>query len=127
VTLLLDTHVFLWWIGDEPRLGRQARAAVSEAGDAVHVSAASVWEIAIKMARGRLRLPRDEPLSTLIESEGFNEIPVTSRHAEVLLRLPLAHGDPFDRLIVAQAMAEEMTLVTADRTLEAYKIPILRT
>lgn len=122
--LLLDTHVLLWWQTDDRRLGREAREAIATA-DLVWVSAVSGWEASIKAARGRLRL--DERFRILVAVDGFTELPVSLAHAERLLDLPAHHGDPFDRLLVAQALVEKATLVTHDRALEPYGAPVIWT
>lgn len=122
--LLLDTHVVLWWQTDDRRLGRAARRAIATA-DIVWVSAVSGWEASIKVARGRLRL--DERFRMLVAADGFTELPVSLTHAERLLELPQHHADPFDRLLVAQALAEKATLVTHDRALEPYDVPFIWT
>jgi len=109
VTLLLDTHVVLWWRLDSPRLKRGARDAIGSA-NLVWVSAASGWEVAIKQALGKLRLA--DPFESLVLASDFGELPVTLRHAEQLLKLPPHHTDPFDRMLIAQAQVEGATLVT---------------
>ena len=122
--LLIDTHVVLWWQRDDRRLKPAARKAIAQA-DVVWVSAATACEVAIKLALGRLRV--DEPLHITVGTDDFSELPLTIRHAEELQRLPLHHGDPFDRLLIAQARAEGATIVTHDRALEAYGVPIIWT
>lgn len=117
MTLLLDTHVVLWWQRDDRRLGREARRAIATA-DVVWVSAVSGWEVAIKSALGRLRL--DEPFRALLAADDFTELPMTLVHSERLHQLPPHHGDPFDRMLVAQALAERATLVSHDRAFEPY-------
>jgi PIN domain nuclease of toxin-antitoxin system len=124
VRLLLDTHVVLWWQTDDRRLGREARKAIATA-DIVWVSAASAWEASIKAARGRLRL--DEKFQFLVAADDFTELPVSLAHAEVLRDLPPHHADPFDRLLVAQAITEKATLVTHDRAIEPYGLPVIWT
>jgi PIN domain nuclease of toxin-antitoxin system len=119
--LLLDTHVFLWWLADSARLGADTRKLIAHA-DAVQISAASAWEVAIKMGLGRLRL--DDPIAALIERDGFEELPITIAHAAELLLLPHHHGDPFDRMLVAQARVEGLTLVSHDRQLKPYQVTI---
>jgi PIN domain nuclease of toxin-antitoxin system len=121
--LLLDTHAFLWWRADDPRLGTVARDAIAMA-DVVHVSAASVWEAGIKIRLGRLRLP--EPLAKGVAASGFAELPIRFAHAERAAELPGHHGDPFDRMLVAQAQVEGLTLVTHDRAIWQYDVPVLR-
>jgi PIN domain nuclease of toxin-antitoxin system len=122
--LLLDTHVVLWWQTDDRRLGREARQAIATA-DLVWVSAVSGWEASIKAARGRLRL--DEKFRFLVAADEFTELPVSLAHTERLLDLPPHHGDPFDRLLVAQALVEKATLVTHDRAIEPYGMPVIWT
>jgi PIN domain nuclease of toxin-antitoxin system len=122
--LLLDTHVVLWWQTDDRRLGREARKAIATA-DIVWVSAVSGWEATIKAALGRLRL--DEKFRILVAADDFTELPVSLTHTERLLDLPPHHGDPFDRLLVAQALVEKATLVTHDRAIEPYGAPVIWT
>ena len=122
--LLLDTHVFLWWRMDDPRLTQPLRAAVAEA-ELVFVSVASAWEVAIKMALGRLRLP--DCFETGVVDSGFERLLLTFAHAEGAGRLPVHHSDPFDRMLVAQAQAEGLTLVTHDRHLAPYDVDVLWT
>jgi PIN domain nuclease of toxin-antitoxin system len=122
--LLLDTHVFLWWRADDPFLQDSARSAIADA-DLVFVSAATAWEAAIKAALGRLELP--DTVESGVEDSGFEKLSITFSHAEAAAVLPQHHHDPFDRMLVAQAAAEDLTLVTHDRKLEAYDVPILWT
>ncbi len=122
--LLLDTHVFLWWRENNPLLHRKAKSAIADA-DIVFVSAASAWEAAIKVSLGRLKLP--DTVESGVEESGFEKLPITFSHAEEVAALPLYHHDPFDRLLIAQAAAEGLTLVTHDRKLEPYGIPIFWT
>ena len=122
--LLLDTHVLLWWQTDDRRLGRVARKA-SAAADIVWVSAVSGWEASIKAARGRLRL--DEKFRILVAADQFTELPVSLTHTERQLDLPPHHADPFDRLLVAQALVEKATLVTHDRAIAPYGVPVIWT
>ena len=121
MSLLLDTHVFLWFLADSPRLSKGARASIARAGS-VRVSVASLWEIAIKLSLGRLRAKRLDAnrLSTLASDCGFLELQINATHAAGLLALPNIHDDPFDRMLVAQAIAEDLTILTADQTLLAY-------
>ncbi len=116
--LLLDTQVYLWFLADSPKLSRKARAAIQEADD-VYVSAASIWEASIKIGNGRLQA---EPAGLVagIEASGFAELPVLARHGALVARLPGHHRDPFDRLLLAQAMHEPMRLLTADAALRKY-------
>lgn len=121
--LLVDTHALLWWRGDYQRLGGRAREAITNPDVALFFSAASIWEIAIKRARGKLNVPVNL-LDTMVE-RGFIELPVRSRHAIVAGALPLHHSDPFDRMIVAQAQSERLTVVTSDARIAAYDVPVL--
>jgi PIN domain nuclease of toxin-antitoxin system len=120
--LLLDTHVFLWWRVDDGRLGEPARSAISGA-DLVMVSAASAWEAAIKARLGRLELP--ERFEAGVLASGFERLPIGFSHAEAAAALPAHHRDPFDRMLLAQAMVEGLTLVSHDRRLEPYGVPVL--
>ncbi len=118
--VLLDTHVFIWAVTDSRRLSKDARSAIWEA-TAVFVSAASIWEIAIKSAIGRIKADAGDMTRAIIES-GFVELPVAAVHAAHVARLPLLndHKDPFDRLLVAQSIVEPLVLLTADIKVAAY-------
>lgn len=122
--LLLDTHAVLWWQRDDRRLKPAARRAIATA-DIVWISAAVGWEAAVKKATGRLRV--DEPLHIPVAADDFTELPISLAHAEMAGTLPPHHGDPFDRLLVAQARIEGATIVTHDRGLERYGVPIIWT
>ena len=122
--LLLDTHVFLWWKEDSTSLARAAREAISNA-DVVFVSAASAWEIAIKSALGRIRLPA--ALAEGVNESGFVELPVGFSHAAAVELLPMHHNDPFDRMLIAQSTVERLVIVTHDRAMEPYGRPIIWT
>lgn len=122
--LLLDTHVFLWWRSEPARLASQVRDNIATA-DLVFVSVASAWEAAIKVSLGRLELP--DTIEAGVIASGFEKLLITFSHTEHAAALPLHHRDPFDRMLVAQARAEGLTLVTHDRLLEPYDIEILWT
>ncbi|HEX5043161.1 MAG TPA: type II toxin-antitoxin system VapC family toxin [Candidatus Polarisedimenticolaceae bacterium] len=122
--LLLDAHAVLWWMADDRRLGADARAGISDACSVVLVSAATVWEIEIKRRLGRLEMG-DADLTEQLVAEGFAELPISSRHARRAAHLPPHHDDPFDRMIVAQALLEGLTCVSRDAALSAYGVPIL--
>jgi len=122
VRLLLDTHVLIWW-DEGARLRPEAGRAIREA-DQVYVSAVTGWEIAIKVALGRLH-PRRTAAVAAADS-GFEELPVRLAHGEVLAELPPHHRDPFDRMLVAQAKTERLTLVTRDRALGRYGVRTLQ-
>lgn len=121
--LLLDTHALLWWRGDYGRLSRAAFDAIEDPDRAVFFSAASIWEMAIKHAAGKLRLPAD--LLTTTQERGFTELPVSAAHALAAGALPRHHSDPFDRMLVAQARSERLTLVSGDTRVAAYDVPVL--
>ena len=116
--LLLDTHVFLWWWADDKRLTAGEREAIRDPDNDVYLSAASVWEIVIKQALGRLHAP--EPASVAALRLGLEPLPITFEHAEATAALPPMHGDPFDRLLVSQARVESLTLVSHDPAVRAY-------
>lgn len=123
MNLLLDTHALLWWLDDPARLSPQARAAIGEPGNLVFVSAAVAWEMSIKHAAGKLRCPDD--LESVMAQNSFRPLAVSIRHALDAGALPVHHSDPFDRLLVAQAQAEGLTLVTRDPAMPAYGIAVL--
>lgn len=120
---LLDTHVLLWWFMDDPRLGASARQAIANARNEVYVSAASGWEIAIKKALGKLQAPDD--LESQAGAQGFTSLSITFHHAEQAGLLPLLHRDPFDRILIAQAQAENLALITADERIKRYEVRTL--
>jgi PIN domain nuclease of toxin-antitoxin system len=124
VRLLLDTHAFLWFLLDDRQLSASARALIEDPANAVAISPASYWEIAIKIGLKKYLLP--EPYHVFMEREIANNnfciVPIEPKHTAVLTTLPLHHRDPFDRLIVAQAMVEKIPLISADPQLDAYPI-----
>lgn len=121
--LLLDTHVLLWSLGDVAMLAEPTRAAITDVRNEVFVSAASAWEIAIKRALGKLVAPED--LEAAIVQTGFRPLPITLAHARAAGALPAHHADPFDRMLVAQARSEDLTLVSSDRLLRQYPVAFL--
>jgi PIN domain nuclease of toxin-antitoxin system len=123
VSLLLDTHILLWWLADDPRLPRPAAAAIADRETLVVVSAASAWEISIKKAAGRLDAPDD--LLDAIEANDFDALSITPAHALAAGALPAHHADPFDRMLIAQARAERFTIVTLDGRFSAYDVEVL--
>jgi len=122
MNLLLDTHIFIWWCDNNQQITPSLRAAIEEA-DKVFVSMASAWEAAIKVSLGKLRLPL--PFPEGIEASGFHVLPIAFLHADRVASLPRHHGDPFDRMLIAQAQVERLTLVTADPHLKPYDVPIV--
>jgi len=116
--LLLDTHIFLWALAGAGQLKPAAQQLI-EAADEVYVSAASIWEVAIKARLGKIEADPYE-LTAAIESSGFLELPISATHAAGVTRLAPHHNDPFDRLLIAQALAEPLRLITADHLLEKY-------
>jgi PIN domain nuclease of toxin-antitoxin system len=118
VRLLLDTHVFLWAVSGSRSLKPAARRIMEEA-EQVYVSAASIWEIAIKTRLGKIEASTSD-LVNAIEASGFLELPVRGMHAAAVAALPLHHTDPFDRLLLAQAIAEPLKLLTVDKVLAKY-------
>ncbi|MGH3884797.1 MAG: type II toxin-antitoxin system VapC family toxin [Pseudonocardiaceae bacterium] len=121
--LLLDTHALIWWLEGGVRLREESRAAIRSRANEVRISPVSAVEISIKVAKGKLDAPGD--LVAQIARHGFTALPVTIEHGMAMLGFSANHGDPFDRLIIAQARCEGLTIVTADRTFAAYDVPIL--
>jgi PIN domain nuclease of toxin-antitoxin system len=121
--LLLDTHIFLWCVMASPHLKPSARKAITSANQ-VYVSSASIWEVAIKAKLGKIDASADELLAA-IEASGFIELPVSGAHAAFVAQLPLHHADPFDRILVAQAITEPLRLMTADAALVPYGDTVL--
>lgn len=127
MNLLLDTHVLLWWPADDARLGRRARTVIAAPSNTIWVSAASAWEIAIKTALGRLRLPGPpaEILPAALADNDFRPLPIAVAHALAAGALAPVHGDPFDRMLIAQASTDGLTIITADALIARYAVPVL--
>ena len=123
MNLLLDTHIALWWLGDTPELPDAVREVVQDADNVVYISAATIWEIAIKRALGKLEVG-DEYLTEIAE-QGFVELPIRWQHAQRVEALPMLHRDPFDRLLIAQAQTLGLTLVTTDAQIRKYSVSVL--
>jgi len=121
--LLLDTHVVLWALSEPERLSGRARRAIEAAENDVLVSVVSPWELAIKGPREGLRPPDD--LELQLGRQRFGLLPVLPRHTEPIESMPLRHRDPFDRMLVAQAVTDGLTIVTADRKLTSYQVSLL--
>ena len=126
--LLLDTHIFLWWITNNSHLPPAVRKAIQQPSAVIYFSTASSWEISIKTSLGNLILPRspEEYIPPQILQNGFIVLPMDLRHTLRAGNLPPIHRDPFDRMLVAQAQIEDLTLVTTDKRLKDYKVKILR-
>jgi PIN domain nuclease of toxin-antitoxin system len=122
--LLLDANALVWWLSDEATLAPAARSAIGDPDNDILVSAATVWELAIKRAKGRITIDAD--LTAAIEAAGFSSLPVSSRDAEDAGRLPAHHQDPFDRMLVAQAERLGAVVITRDATFVAYGVDVIR-
>lgn len=121
MNLLIDTHLLIWTAWRDPRLPRRAAAMIDDPANAPWFSTATLWEVAIKRARGRADFIVDAAqMRAGLLANGYSELPVEGRHALEVARLPPLHGDPFDRMLVAQARVEGMVLLTADAALAAY-------
>jgi PIN domain nuclease of toxin-antitoxin system len=120
---LIDSHVIVWWLSDPERLTPAARLAISEADHEVYFSAASVWELGLKIAKGKLSMPPDFP--NLLEADGFVGMPVTASHAQRSLSLPGLHQDPFDRMLIAQSLEEGLIFITRDEHILRYQLKLL--
>jgi PIN domain nuclease of toxin-antitoxin system len=125
--VLLDSHTLLWWLIGDPRLSRRALDVIEQAAGSIFISAASIWEIAIKAAKGKLRLPlgAENRIRDEMTSAGFIELPVTWEHAFAVRSLSAHHLDPFDRLLIAQCRIEGLTIVTNDKLLRRYQVDCL--
>jgi len=121
--ILLDTRILLWWLADDPRLPDPIRAAVADGGNSVYISAISVAEIAIKSSLGKLESPGD--LAQAIDRSGLSHLPFTAEHAGHLSALPWHHRDPFDRMLIAQAVVESMTFASVDPACRSYDVRLL--
>ena len=124
---LLDTHTFLWWVVDDPRLSTTAAAAIRDPANEILFSAASAWEIAIKAHLGRIRFEDDlvEFIPRQVAANGFMNLPITTDHALQVSRLPLLHRDPFDRMLIAQAQREKTALISADPAITQYSVDVI--
>ena len=122
MSLLLDTHVVLWWLADAPELPDEIKDRLDQEPD-VRVSAATIWEITIKQALGKITAPPDLP--ERVRDSGFRQLPISFTHAIAAGRLPLLHRDPFERMLVAQARCEGLTLVTTDQHCQHYDVATL--
>jgi PIN domain nuclease of toxin-antitoxin system len=125
--ILLDTHAFLWWITDDDRLGPRARRAIADGSNDIFFSAASGWEIVVKAGLGRLRVSDEIKrfIPAQIAANGFQVLPVHLRHALAIHALPALHRDPFDRLLIAQALTEALVIATGDAEIKRYAVKVL--
>jgi PIN domain nuclease of toxin-antitoxin system len=122
--LLLDTHTLLWWITDDPRLQAPVIAAIESPDSEVWVSIVSLWEIAVKIRSGRMAVDIKD-VEREIATIGFKMLAITAQHLDVLIGLPMRHRDPFDHLLIAQAIREGAKLVTTDREIRGYPVDVL--
>lgn len=122
MSLLLDTHIVLWWLADDPALTADLKDRLDHEPD-VYVSAATIWEVAIKHSIGKLQKPDDLP--ERVRDSGFRHLNITASHAIAAGHLPLIHRDPFDRMLIAQAKTEHLTLVTRDPEIAKYDLDLL--
>jgi PIN domain nuclease of toxin-antitoxin system len=122
MNVMLDTHTFLWFVLDALQLSRSAKTLIEDPANEVFISPASFWEIAIKVRLSKLDLhaPYDDFMHRGIVGNDFSVLPIEPRHTSLLTTLPLHHRDPFDRLLIAQAIVEKMAIVSADEALDAY-------
>ena len=120
--LLLDTHVLLWWLIDPQLLRPAARDAITQSDSEVFVSVAAIWELMVKVHAGRIDLPTDDPIQEMLERKRFRPLPVVLSHALRAAALPRIHGDPFDRMMTAQAVEEQLILVTRDEVMLEYEV-----
>jgi len=125
VKFLLDTHVLLWWLSDNKSLTSKAVTAIRNGENTIFVSAATAWEISIKRVLGKLKAP--DGLEETLESNRFHQLPISIRHGLIAGSLPRHHDDPFDRMLIAQAQTEHLTIITHDVRMEPYGVPILWT
>lgn len=122
--LLLDTHAALWWLSDPEKLTAEARQAIASIENEVYLSSASLWEIHLKAGKGKLTVPPS--LIEAFSEQEIDELKITWKHTERTRTLPPIHLDPFDRLLIAQALEEGLTLITRDGLIQQYKVPIIK-
>ena len=123
--LLLDTHILIWALSAQERLSEHVRSAIEDGGNDVLVSMASLWEIAIKQRLGKLKVDLSEMLAEVHQAD-FRLLGIAAEHLVALTTLPLHHRDPFDRLLIAQAITEDATLVSSDRAIRRYPVRVMR-
>jgi PIN domain nuclease of toxin-antitoxin system len=125
VRYLLDTHALLWWLANDRRLGPEARDAIADPSNAILVSAISLWEILIKIRVGKLEADINA-IERAVDRERFDRLPIAPAHLKALTALPQHHRDPFDHLLIAQAIAENATLLSEDQRMALYPVPLMR-
>jgi len=123
VRLLVDTHVLLWWRDDSPQLSPRARREIADSKNEVCVSVVTLWEIVLKRSAGRLNFPDD--LEQVLQEDSFTLMPIGFQHLRTIERLPFLHKDPFDRMMIGQALAEGIPIATGDRIFAAYGVQIV--
>ncbi len=121
--LLLDTHTLLWWLRDDKKLGNRTRRLIVDPKNVIYVSAATTWEIAIKKSIGKLTVPDD--MDNIVEEEGFEKLPITLFHGQMAGALSAIHNDPFDRMLIAQAQAEGLEILSADEHIPQYGVKVV--
>ncbi len=124
MNLLLDTHALLWWLDANPTLSEKATSMIADGNNLVFVSAVVIWEIRIKQALGKLEIPSN--FRKVLDEQPVEMIAITAEHAHAVGDLPAHHRDPFDRMLIAKATVERLTIVTRDTIIEEYKIPIIK-
>ena len=122
---LLDSHVLLWWLSDHKSLSTKAAMAIKDGENVIFVSAVTAWEISTKRALGKLTAP--DELEEVLESNNFQQLPISIRHGLVAGNLPRHHDDPFDRMLIAQSLTEQLTIITHDTRMGQYGVSILLT
>jgi PIN domain nuclease of toxin-antitoxin system len=127
VRALLDTHTFLWWNLDDPRLSAVARAFIADGANETYLSAASAWEVAVKYARGRLALPEppERYVAARVAHYGLLALPIQLSHALHVAELPAHHADPFDRLLIAQSILEDLPILSGDPQIARYPVRVI--
>jgi PIN domain nuclease of toxin-antitoxin system len=125
VRLLLDTHALLWWLSDDPALGPEARTLVADPANDICISVASLWEIVVKMRVGKLEADI-EAIESEVDKQAFTRLAIEPAHLVELAALPVHHRDPFDHLLIAQARAEGLSLLSQDRRFQDYEVPLIR-
>ena len=123
---LLDTHTYIWWPGDPSRVGEFAAKLISDSGNDIYVSMASFWELGIKSSLGKIALSQDIlSLATTLYEDGLKLLPIEPRHCSAVANLPFHHRDPFDRMLVAQAFTEDLTLLSRDKEFPPYPVRVI--